>query len=165
MYLLLHLRLRRETAQRFCCFLPACCDPTLRQMCDGKAAAQVDWFFSLTQRNPSMHRVWCFPPPLLLLWSARNVSHGADPVVRHLQSLKVGAREVRSWEKAGCYSIGSEGERRPIEHLFLPLLANIQHLHVKAYKILLGSQKKAETNLLAPTTCLYYSSQWKGSFR
>lgn len=137
-------------------FVTSCRDPTLRQMCDGKAAAQVDWFFSLTQRNPSTHRVWCFPSPLLILWSAGNVSHCADPVVRHLQSLKVGAREIRSWKKAGCYSIGSKGERRPIEYLFLPLLAYIQHLHAKAYKMFLGSQKKAETNLLAPTSRIYY---------
>lgn len=149
---------RRETARSLWDFLPACWDLALRQMCDGKAAAQVDWLFSLTQRNPSIKPcgVWRFPLPLPIPWSARNVSHGADPVVRHLQSLKVGACEIRSWKKAGCYSVGSKGERRPIEYLFLPLLADIQHLHGKAYKIFLGSQKKAETNLPAPISCIHY---------
>lgn len=77
------------------------------------------------------------------------VSHCADPVVRHLQSLKVGACEVRSWEKARRYSVGSKWERRPIENFFLPFLANIQHLQVKVQKIFQGSQKEPETNPLA----------------
>lgn len=84
------------------------------------------------------------------------VSHCANPVVRHLQSLKVGAREIRSWKKACCYSVGSKGERRPIEYFFLPFLANIQHLQAEADKIFQGSQKKAETNLLARTIQMYY---------
>lgn len=150
MCMLLHLRQRRETADSFCSFLPAYCDPTLRQMCEGKAAAWVDWFCSPIQRNPSIHRVWFFTPSDFMKCTFL-VSHRADPVVRHLQCLKVRAREIRSWKKACCYSIGSKGECRPIEYLFLPFLANIQHLRGKAYKIFQGSRKKAETNLLAHT--------------
>lgn len=163
-----HLRQRRETTESFCSFLPAYCDLTLRQMCEDKAAACVDWFFSLNQINPSITGFdFFFFSPSASDFTKRTflVSHCADPVVRHLQSLKVGAREIRSWKEARCDAVGSEGERRPVEHFFLPFLANIQHLHVKAYKILQGSQKKAETNLLAHTTDAHYEPQQKGNFR
>lgn len=60
------------------------------------------------------------------------ISHRADPMVRHLQGLKVGAREIGSWKKARCYPVGSKWQCGPIENFFLPFLADIQHLHSKA---------------------------------
>lgn len=46
-------------------------------------------------------------------------SDGADPVMRHLKSLKVRACEIWGRQEASRYPVGSKRERRPIEHFFL----------------------------------------------
>lgn len=71
----------------------------------------------------------------LLMMHTFLISHGAHPMVRHLQGLKVGACEIGSWKKACCYPIGSKRQRGPIENFFLPFLADIQHLQGKVENI------------------------------
>lgn len=49
--------------------------------------------------------------------------------MRHLQGLKVRAREIRSGKEACRYAIRSKGKCRSIEHLFFAFSAYIQYLH------------------------------------
>lgn len=58
-------------------------------------------------------------------------SDSANPVVRHLKSLKVRACEVRSGEEACCYSVGSKRESRPIEDFFFAFSTYIEYLQRK----------------------------------
>lgn len=55
-------------------------------------------------------------------------SDGANSVMRHLKSLKVRACEIRSRKEAGCYSIGSKRECRPIEYFFFAFSTHVQYL-------------------------------------
>lgn len=55
--------------------------------------------------------------------------NGAYPVVGDLESLQVGAGEVRRGQEARRDPVGGERQRRPVKNLLLPLGAQIQHLH------------------------------------
>ena len=60
-----------------------------------------------------------------------GLSDSADPVVRHLQSLQVGACEIRSRKEARRYAVGSKGQCRSVEHFLFAFSAHIQYLHQK----------------------------------
>lgn len=82
---------------------------------------------------------------LLMLSDGAGSSDSADSVMRHLQGLKVRAREIRGRKEARCYAIRSKGQCRSVEHLFFTFSADVQHLHRREGLITQGCLRLEES--------------------
>lgn len=80
-----------------------------------------------------------------MLSDGAGSSDSADSVMRHLQGLKVRAREIRSRKEARCYAIRSKGQCRSVEHLFFTFSADVQHLHRREGLITQGCLRMEES--------------------